>query len=165
MQTAMNDAHTIWLLLGWLSVIAGAVAVVSGIAVLQRSKQTRAWPSTQGRILTSAIKAVMRFEADEAENYEPVITYSYSVAGKTYEGKRIRVASMAWKKAWARGIAKHYRAGRTVTVYYDPGSPEKAVLEKGGNGFAYFVTFTVGAGFLALGIFFLLAVRGAAFHS
>jgi hypothetical protein len=93
---------------------------------------------------------------DAAENYEPIITYNYVIAGKIYEGKRIRVTGMGCNKAWARGIAKRYRAGRTVTVYYDPGSPEKAVLERGTEGISYLVMFTVGAGFLALGIFFLL---------
>jgi hypothetical protein len=154
----MNDASAIWLLLGWLSIIAGAVVVVSGIGALQRSKETWAWPSTQGRILSSAIKPVMRFDyQDAAENYEPIITYNYVIAGKIYEGKRIRVTGMGYNKAWAQGIAKRYRTGRTVTVYYDPGSPEKAVLERGTEGVSYFVMFTVGASFLTLGIFFLLS--------
>ena len=158
MLIAMSDAQAIWLLLGWLSVIAGAVAVVSGVRTLQRSKETRSWPSTQGRILSSAIKAVTRFDyQDAAENFEPVITYNYVVAGKVYQGKRIRVTGMAYNKFWARSTAKRCRVGRTVTVYYDPGSPEQAVLERGTGGIVYFVMFTVGAGLLALGAFFLLA--------
>ena len=158
MLIAMNDGSAIWLLLGWLSVIAGAVAVLFGIGILQRSKETWSWPSTQGRIVSSAINSVMSFDIDNprAENYEPVITYNYAVAGKLHEGKRIRLTGMTYHKAWARGIAKRYRVGRTVTVYYDPDSPEKAVLERGTDGIAYFVMFTVGAGLLALGIFFLL---------
>jgi hypothetical protein len=57
------------------------------------------------------------------------VVYVYSVKGKSYQGGRVKVEAST-----DVSDAQRYPKGTLVTVFYNPASPESAVLQQGGPG-------------------------------
>jgi hypothetical protein len=58
-----------------------------------------------------------------------MVKYAYSVAGKSYEGNRVKV-----EIGTSLSDAERYPKGKQVTVFYNPENAEESVLEQGGAG-------------------------------
>jgi len=75
----------------------------------------------------------------EGEDRRAVITYTYSVAGTTYQGRRVffgdRLA-LAFPAPQQRRLAA-YVGGQGIGVAYDPAAPHESVLESGPHVAAY----------------------------
>lgn len=132
------------------------------LAVIVKMREVRVaskWPQTIGEIVESAIEAREKSNMDGATttaNY-PSIVYKYEVQGKEYIGKRISVGEQAPDFELQATIAK-YPVGRTVPVYYNPGNPKDAVLERDlppdfGKGLSCILLFfVIGAVVFAVGV-------------
>ena len=83
------------------------------------------WFETPAMITLSTINRGSRGGPDS-----PYIEYSYEVNGQYYIGNEIDFGK--WNYDIPAYLAK-YPKGRLVTVYYDPVSPKRAVLEKSGS--------------------------------
>jgi len=59
---------------------------------------------------------------------QPVVMYAYEVDGVRYSTDRVTLRDASRPGRWATDIASRFRAGDTVTAYYDPASPGSAFL-------------------------------------
>jgi hypothetical protein len=90
-----------------------------------------AYSTTQGTVTETDLECI---SLDEGGSYRPIIKYSYSVAGKQYEGKRRRCDEVEFGPRTAQRIVDGYPVGELVTVYYAPQDPAEAVLRVGLEG-------------------------------
>jgi len=134
----------------------GACVVVVGLAIMMQSARSREWPTAEGRVLWSGIDTI---KGDESTTYRAAARYTYTVNDVRYEGGRVSfdIGGGAWDHA-AKDAAR-YAPGTTVTVYYNPSKPSRAVLEPGMS-MAGLLVAVVGASLLlSSGITIVLLVR------
>jgi len=140
---------------------AGIASIGAGAWYLAQGNATRAWPHTQGLVLSSRVR-----QTDDRDDpgYYAEIRYEYSVKGKTYKSHKILFVEEVYaERATAQKLVTRYAAHKQARVYYNAKRPAESVLEPGGNN--SFIAFIV-LGACALGVCVLLYVkrprRGAA---
>jgi len=104
----------------------GTFYVARGIL---RGLRTTRWRETSGMILFSRIERYYRGKDVAKEVLQ--LSYSYIVDGVAREGNRVAFKSFGWFFGDLKKLAAKYPQDQDVTVYYDPLTPENAVLEKG----------------------------------
>ena len=82
--------------------------------------------------------------------YRPHVAYQYQVNGQTFNSDRLTFGSESTSESNGRKKIANYPEGSQVTVHYDPGNPNKAVLETKAGGVIYNVL--LGLIFIVLGI-------------
>jgi hypothetical protein len=101
---------------------------------------SNSWPSTQGTITLSQIDSYQTQSSmgpgtstpSQTTMFHPQVSYDYSVGGRDYHSDLINLADNSYSDAHtAEKMLAPYPKGKGVSVYYDPGQPEKAVLEPG----------------------------------
>jgi hypothetical protein len=120
-----------------------------------KAKAAETWPTAVGTILGAA---VVEEESTDREGhtstwYNPVVAYSYSVGGKSFESKRLRFGN--YRRASrnkAEAMLTPYRAGATAQVRYNPDNPEECVLETAKPGPVYAIMAAAGLIFIAVGL-------------
>jgi hypothetical protein len=140
------------------SLIALGVVWMAGLAFIHvravgKAKASETWPTTIGKILSSEVLVEESRDGEGSTWYNPVVAYSYSAAGRTIEGSRIRFGNVrrgSQKKAEA--VLANYRPGAPVTVRYNPEKPDEAVLETQKPGPLYLVLALGGLVFIAVGL-------------
>ncbi|MCK4829599.1 DUF3592 domain-containing protein [bacterium] len=86
------------------------------------------WPSVDGIVISSLVGERIDLEGDVV--YTAVVTYQYSVNGLSYVSHRIAPGSETYGSSRSAKVkADQYPEGMIVKVYYDPDSPDKALLE------------------------------------
>lgn len=119
----------------------GVGILCSGINNLIIANQARTWPTTEGTIKSS--KCAYYYVMNESSAYFTHVTYSYTVAGKSYQGDRIAFGySGSWWRRPNQKIADRLSSAKTVLVRYDPDKPSMAVLSCGLNGSTVMTLFT-----------------------
>lgn len=151
-------------LLSTLSVVLGLVGLGVlgwGFWRMWQAARSRAWPTTQGTILTSttASRAAPPRPSDDEDEaaarspqtlYRPEVTYTYTVGGRTFTGSALGLDAVeVSSERQAQAHAARYVPGAPVTVWYEPGNPGRAVLEPG-VGAASWAIPAVGAVFLVV---------------
>jgi hypothetical protein len=110
----------------------GVGILSSGVSNLMMANKAKLWPTTDGTIKSS--KCVYYYVMSEGSTYLTHVNYSYTVAGRSYEGDRI---AFGYRGSWWHGpnqkIADRLSSARTVLVRYDPNRPSMAVLSCGLN--------------------------------
>lgn len=91
-----------------------------------RALASRRWSTTTGCITSSTLVAGQGLRTGPF--LVPDIRYEHKVAGTRYESHTVQFSYTAYQPA--ETTAK-YTVGKQVTVYYNPHSPKKAVLEPG----------------------------------
>jgi hypothetical protein len=125
------DTTTTWILIvSFGGTILAFNAVLLGIIVFvnRKASAARGWPSTAGTVLTSTLESRRASDGAGHVNY-PVVAYSYEVKGERYEGRRI-TPGLEWGGTGAEQVIARYPVGSRVSVYYDPGNPSEALLER-----------------------------------
>ena len=142
----------------------GAVFCVVGVVIalfllysVIRAYKSKGWPQTDGVIEKAGTRRVfvhagegdhITGHAAESVDYQ----YRYSVNGKTYHGRRVTFSDKAVKTRGALDkLTRNYREGQRVSVYYNPASPDKAVLEPGPTLYNFMPFITAGL-FIAAGV-------------
>ncbi len=87
------------------------------------------WPSTRARIVKSELRATHHRRGGEVTEVRnlPHVEYEFTAGGRVIKGTRIGVGEVPDN---IEATLDHYRVGATVPVYYDPGNPENALLER-----------------------------------
>jgi hypothetical protein len=99
-------------------------AVDSALAIFQASRAS-AWPTVPGHITYSGVAK----GCGRGASFYPVVSYTYTVAGTTYEGKRVTFGNVGCgPEGLAQTIANEWPSGKTVPVYVDPSVPTEAVI-------------------------------------
>lgn len=105
---------------------AGALAVVVGGAVLVYwyyarggSATAQEWPSTTATVTESVVGA---------EGERPHLEYEYEVDGATYRNDSVWASGDTMRHQRLRSLVESSPVGSELTVYYDPDSPQAAVV-------------------------------------
>ncbi len=100
---------------------------------LALARLTRSWPSTPGVIEKSEVKTVTISKGKSSyTGYEFDVEYMYSVDGREYRNTCPWIGYKATRSQNAASdLASRYPQTDAVSVYYDPVSPLKSVLEQG----------------------------------
>jgi hypothetical protein len=87
------------------------------------------WPATEGVIVAGHIAS--SHSSEGGTSYRPVIVYQYQVGERTYQNDLLAFGAKNYSGSYGgaqRKIQKYPPGGR-VQVYYNPGKPQKSVLE------------------------------------
>ncbi|MBI5825209.1 MAG: DUF3592 domain-containing protein [Chloroflexi bacterium] len=132
--------------LGLFAGIAGAICttvipilIIGGLGyfLYKRNQQsmayrqsTQTWLDTTGTILMSSVQS---HRTGRSRSIYPVVVYTYSVHGKSYQSQRIKAGEQFLNvriSGQAQATVNRYPIGTTVTVYYNPSNPAECALEK-----------------------------------
>ncbi|MDB4363812.1 DUF3592 domain-containing protein [Akkermansiaceae bacterium] len=116
----------------------------------QSAKETRGWPTVEGRITDAAVVERQLGPEIPAE-YSLGISYEYEWEGKEYEGDHLKRRENPWYKERARIDIdlENWLPGSQLPVFVNPADPEEAVLAhetKAGGYSIWFPALFVGAG-------------------
>lgn len=100
-------------------------------------KASASWPAIPGKIVSSdIIEDIERSRDDdgretESTTYRPDIRFAYHVGDAYYTADTWKVGGIVGSGSpkYAQGVVARYPAGRGVKVYYNPASPDVAVLD------------------------------------
>lgn len=116
------------------------VAAGSFVAYLNQRRDFKAsasWPAIPGKIVSSDIIEDIERSRDEdgreteSTTYRPDIRFAYHVGDAYYTADTWKVGGIVGSGSpkYAQGVVARYPAGRGVKVYYNPASPDVAVLD------------------------------------
>lgn len=111
-----------------------AVAALSAgyfIRQLCRARDSRRWPTAEGRILSSINESFM-------DKTRARIEYEYRVNDRTIRGRRVSFLEQADGPDSFKLVLR-YAEGQAVKVHYSPDDPELAVLEPGAKPASYVI--------------------------
>ena len=147
------DEPDLMLIIGGPAALVGGALCWVGVQNLRRGSASKHWPTTEGRILSSVVR---RSSGRQGTICEPDIVYQYAVDGTDYAHWAVDLRGLGTTcGSVAAEVVARYPVGATVTVYYDPDHPERAVLEPGLH-WSNLVLLFVGLPFLAVGTGFLV---------
>ncbi len=89
----------------------------------------RSWQLTQGRVVTAEMRRGKKKSPDGCLMYDPVLRYSYSVGGHTFEGSRFTHQAVSNAANLTTQFIARLAQGAEVPVYYHPRNPAEAVVQ------------------------------------
>jgi hypothetical protein len=158
-------AHNpVYFVIAALAFCLAGTSVHCGAAKVVQGRASAEWPAVEGQIVTSRIRK--ETSRGSGGYYRAMIAYRYEVAGKAYEGDRLRFVADARRdlatdsesfgdRREAEYFLQRYARGSRVPVYYDPEDPARAVLIKGEIGGQH-ASIVVGTILCGLGLLYLL---------
>lgn len=143
-------------IIGSIILAIGVGVTIWGFSTLESAKESLSWPTVEGKVLQSDIERVRKISSRRKKrkrksriSYQANIFYEYSVKSNKYSSDKISFGDYSSSsQSHARSIVNRYPKGKTVKVYYNPETPELAVLEPGVSWATYIP--------LGSGIFFIL---------
>ena len=140
------------------------------LKALKLSISSKKWQTVEGFIITARV--VRSPSYDNGVTHTPVLKYSYIVDGKEYTSNKLSPASFTdiLEVIHSAGTnwLRQYPEKESVTVYYNPEEPEKAILEPGINSIIFLpLIVTVICGslicllYITLGMFIPFFIAGA----
>ncbi|SFI04377.1 DUF3592 domain-containing protein [Planctomicrobium piriforme] len=131
---------------------------------LYEVQQVSRWPETTGKVLASRVAASKKKPGDAGYNFgdsevsnEPFVEYEYLVEGRKQRCQRVTIAEFTGPEE-LEAILERYPVGKTVSVFYDPKNPSRALLER------ELPDGLVVGGIVVIGFFILAPVFAAAFY-
>ena len=89
----------------------------------------RGWLRTQGRVVTAEMRRGKTKSSDGCLLYDPVLRYSYTVGGHTFEGSRFTHRAVRNAAGRTTQFIARLTQGSEVPVYYHPRNPAEAVVQ------------------------------------
>ena len=128
--------------IGIILLLITPLATGACLSSYQQAQDSGDWPSVQGTVTVSQVDSTI------GRKTKANIAYNYSVNGSSYVGTRVRFADTTGSRRGAQEqLIQPYPVGANVDVFYDPKSPNIAILE-------------TGAGWGALGLFVIPILIG-----
>lgn len=138
----------LWMLVVWGFILAPVGVIVT--AMWWKSRKFRNWSVTEGKIIEA--RSAFQSNAPHDSNYDssdtellnvPHVEFEYRIGQETLCGSRISMVTYDPRYHSAKTILARYPAGKIVPVYFDPGDPTKAALERSFTSSDYFLLFWV----------------------
>lgn len=131
-------------------IVVGILSILIGAQTMAGALASRDWPMVNGVVVETRIDTEISSSGSggaSSRTYRPIIIYEYAVEGVSHSAQRVAFGEYATgDPADAEKVRDTYPKGEPVQVFYDPDSPEDAVLEPGLHGIPWF--------FIALGLVF-----------
>ena len=117
---------------GVFLVVLGFAMAGFGVWFIREAGQAQSWPKVTGKVINVSIKS-RRSRSSNTRQYHAVVTYNYNVEGKSFTSSRYRLGDGPNtgnfnSREKARKHSEQWKAGDAVKVYYNPESPDSAVL-------------------------------------
>lgn len=135
MEEILNVSNVISLCGGLCALLPGVLGILLIILYFrnkQKTKESRNWLSTAGRIVRGEISVVTDTDDEDSSNviFLPRLEYEYSIGDTHYKGRRISFGSAHdfASRQKAEAFIGQFPVDSQVTVYYDPNKPKDAVL-------------------------------------
>ncbi len=141
----------------WFFIFIGVAVEGAGVWTLINSLRTIHWPATDGVIQSARAQS---HSGSDGVTHSAAVTYTYWVAGVSYEGDKIAIGQMSSSSAYAQRTLNRYPVGKEVLVHYSPTDPARAVLETGVHGGTW-LCFGIGTAFVLSGMMSLRIQRAA----
>ncbi len=109
------------------ALVLGGWAIWWGAGLVFVGYVSSTWPHTTCIIQESRIDSS---HVSKGTSYSPVINYTYTVDGHTYQGSRINSRGH-WDYAASRQVVDAYPVGSQRPVYYSPSAPASSILITG----------------------------------
>jgi hypothetical protein len=102
--------------------------------------RSKSWPATEGEIVASEVEKVKPTETGMIINkYRAAVQYTYTVKDVTYTSEVVSFGELAFlifnrglrSRKGAKQLVAKYPVGSVVQVYYEPGNPNRSLLEPG----------------------------------
>jgi Protein of unknown function (DUF3592) len=124
----LTRGERIWLTIVYWGLVAGCVlfALVGWRLVHSQEAPLKGVLPVTATVLRSDVVAHTDPRGNTLE--QPIVMYSYQVDGVRYSTDRVTLREASRSGHWAKDVAARFRAGDTVTAYYDPTSPGSAFL-------------------------------------
>jgi hypothetical protein len=110
---------------GFLLVLLSIVGAWHAVGMNRSAKLELKWVAVRGRVTRSTVQLI-------SGNFEPVVEYSYSFAGVTLTGNKLRSTGVSTE---SRGPAEvdvaRYPSGMEITIFVNPDIPTDSVIEPG----------------------------------
>ncbi len=113
-----------------------ALILVALVVKLWEIHEASRWPETTGKVIASRVQSRRNRPDDQAYNFkdtevsnEPFVEYEYKVGGRKYRCSRITIGEKI-SGSELKETLDRYPVGKSVTVYYHPGNPARALLER-----------------------------------
>lgn len=139
--------------IGGFFVLIGAILIFVTIRAKRKIAESQKWPTALGTILSSEVRRSVSHDSDgdTTTSYQPVVKYTYSVFGTSYNSQRLTFGVQNSSHKYAQATVQRYPPNSHVPVHYNPNKPEEAVLEvqeTSGNT----CTLVAGIVFIAVGV-------------
>lgn len=113
----------------------GIFLIVGNLRARKKADASQNWPATSGTVVLSEVR---KSETHNEEGglssiaYFPYVEYDYQVNDQMVRGKKLTFGGHDLTKSYAEATARvaKYPVGAAVSVYYNPGKLEDAVLER-----------------------------------
>src|SRR5262249_43780580 len=154
----------VYVLMG-LTAIAGLIIAIYGIVLILRTNQSRYWPRTVGRVVSSQCK---RDPSGEYPQWRISIEFEYAVEGRQYRSKQITFRPnhtppeiyFHWEnERGAKSLLEAYPVDTIVHPAFKPDDPATAVLRPGINRYG-FLLLLAGLTFLLPALLVILGKTG-----
>lgn len=117
----------------------GVAALYFGVRALQRAPAfllrtigarlvSHRWPAVSGTIIGAEIRVTP--DSDQRSFYEAVVRYAYTVQGWRYEASQADMTLVSSSRDLAQAVIARYPVGSSVSVYYDPQEPQRALIDR-----------------------------------
>ena len=110
-----------------LALVAVGILVGTGLLILSGRFQARIEQARQWNEVPAVIETARLANLGKGQ-FEPKFTYSYSVAGTRYTGRKLQFGGVAMTRDEAEAVMAAYPSGAPTTVRYDPHRHNFAVL-------------------------------------
>lgn len=109
--------------------IVGLVMFCVGVKEVWESNASKAWPATQGKVLSSFVRSP---RGGSKALYTPIVQYEFAVGGAKFASQRVSFGSYQSSRSSDAGtVVARYPVGAEVTVYFNANDPADSVLEPG----------------------------------
>tara|TARA_B110000495_G_C23035316_1_gene618086 strand:- start:2719 stop:3693 length:975 start_codon:yes stop_codon:yes gene_type:complete len=115
-------------------ILIGLLFSILGLMQLDEAIASRSWLSTDGRVLSKSVAVSHSRDSDNRSQttYKPIVSYQFTVEGKTYHGNRLRISAWGYQKRSAATAAlEKLTSNDQCVVFYAPDNPDRSSLTAG----------------------------------
>jgi len=115
-----------------IALLGTAIALFAFIHFFRRFSTAwsmRGWQRTQGHVLKAEMRRGTKKTFDGCLLYDPILRYSYTVGGHTFEGSRFTHQAAGNADSLTTQFIARLTQGSEVPVYYHPSNPAEAVVQ------------------------------------
>jgi hypothetical protein len=120
----------------WIPFVAIGIALMGlcyhGADNIYRAFKSRQWPSAQGEVIHSKLEREYGSYRSSAPSRRARIIYRYQVDDRAYRSDQVfwGAESFYYAAREPKELLRRYPVGKAVSVFYNPGNPKEAVLER-----------------------------------
>lgn len=114
---------------GWFAAALSLAGLVYFLRRFGLAWAMHRWPSTLARVITAEMRRGKKKSSDGSLMYDPVLRYSYVVAGRTFEGSSFTHRAVSNAANMATQFITQAQKNAEMLVYYHPHDPAEAVVQ------------------------------------